>query len=47
MVVVAHEIARIMYFMLVRGDLYRGENRGLTERKTKSMSKRALDGLRS
>ena len=24
----AHEIARIMYFMLVRGELYRGENRG-------------------
>jgi len=46
-VAVAHEMARIMYFMLVRGEPYRGENRGLTERKLKSMSKRALDGLRN
>ncbi len=27
-VAVAHEMARIMYFMLVRGEPYRGENRG-------------------
>jgi len=46
-VAVAHEMARIMYFMLVREEPYRGENRGLTERKLKSMSKRAFDGLRS
>jgi transposase len=46
-VAVAHEMARIMYFMLVRGEPYRGENRGLTERKLKNMSKRALDGLRN
>jgi len=46
-VAVAHEMARIMYFMLVRGEPYRGENRGLTERKLKNRSKRALDGLRN
>jgi transposase len=44
---VAHEMARIMYFMLSRGEPYWGENRGLTERKLKSMSKRAYDGLRN
>ena len=32
-VAVAHEMARILYFMLVRNEPYRGENRGLTERK--------------
>jgi transposase len=46
-VAVAHEMARIMYFMLVRGEPYRGENRGLTERKLKNMGKRAYDGLRN
>ena len=46
-VAVAHEMARIMYFMLVREEPYRGENRGLTERKLKNMGKRALDGLRN
>jgi hypothetical protein len=46
-VAVAHEMARIMYFMLVREEPYWGENRGLTERKLKSMSKKALDGLRN
>ena len=46
-VAVAHEMARIMYFMLVRGEPYRGENRGLTERKLKNMSRRAFDGLRN
>ena len=46
-VAVAHEMARIMYFMLVRGEPYRGENRGLTERKLKSMGKKAFDGLRN
>jgi hypothetical protein len=44
-VAVAHEMARIMYFMLSRSESYRGENRGLTERKLKSMRKRAFDGL--
>ena len=46
-VAVAHEMARIMYFMLVRGEPYRDMNRGLVERKLKSISKRALDGLRN
>ena len=46
-VAVAHEMSRIMYFMLVRGEPYRGENRGLTERKLKSLGKKAFDGLRN
>ena len=46
-VAVAHEMARIMYYMLCRGEPYRDMNRGLTERKLKSMSKRAYDGLRN
>ena len=43
----AHEMARIMYFMLSRDEPYRGENRGLTERKLKNMSKKAFNGLRN
>ena len=46
-VAVAHEMARIMYFMLVRGEPYRESNVGLTERKLKCLGKRAFDGLRS
>jgi hypothetical protein len=46
-VAVAHEMARIVYFMLVRGEPYRGENRGLTERELKNMGARALNGLRN
>ncbi len=46
-VAVAHEMARIMYFMLVREEPYRGENRGLTERKLKGMGKKAFNGLRN
>jgi hypothetical protein len=46
-VAVAHEMARIIYFMLVRCEPYRGENRGLTERKLKNMGKRAFNGLRN
>jgi hypothetical protein len=46
-VAVAHEMARIMYYMLVRDEPYRESNRGLTERKLKSLSKRAFDGLRN
>jgi len=34
-------------WMLSRGEPYRGENRGLTERKLKSMGKKAFDGLRN
>jgi len=47
MVAVAHEMARIVYFMLRKDEPYRGENRGLTERKLKNMSVRALNGLRN
>ena len=46
-VAVAHEMARIMYYMLSRGEPYRGENRGLTERKLKSLGKKAFEGLRN
>lgn len=46
-VAVAHEMARIMYFMLVRGESYGDADRGLIERKLKNMSKRAYDGLRN
>jgi len=35
-----------MYFMLSRGEPYRGENRGLTERKLKGLGKKAFNGLR-
>ncbi len=45
-VAVAHERARIIFFMLSRGEPYRESNPGLTERKLKGMSKRAYDGLR-
>jgi hypothetical protein len=33
--------------MLVREEPYRGENRGLTERKLENIGKRALDSLRN
>jgi transposase len=43
----AHEMARIMYFMLSRDEPYRDADGGLVERKLKNMSKKALDGLRN
>ena len=46
-VAVAHEMIRIVFFMLKRKEAYRGENRGLTERKFKSLERRALSGLRN
>ena len=46
-VAVAHEMARIIYFMLKRNEPYRGMREGLTERKIKDMESRALRGLRS
>jgi transposase len=46
-VAVAHEMARIMYFMLSRDEPYRDANGGLVERKLKSMSRKAMDGLRN
>jgi transposase len=46
-VAVAHEMARIIFFMLKRNEPYRGMNRELMERKLKSMERRALNGLRN
>ena len=46
-VAVAHEMARIIYYMLKRNEPYRGQNKGLTERKLKAMERRALRGLRN
>jgi hypothetical protein len=39
-------MARIIFFMLKRGEPYRGVSRGLWERKLMRMEKRALNGLR-
>jgi len=46
-VAVAHEMIRIIFYMLKRGEAYRGEDRKVTERKLKSMERRALNGLRN
>jgi len=46
-VAVAHEMIRIVFFMLKRGEAYRGEDRGMTERKLKSLERLALNGLRN
>jgi hypothetical protein len=46
-VAVAHEMARIIFFMLSRDESYRGENRGLVERKLKNMTPPPLVGLRN
>ena len=46
-VAVAHEMIRICYFMLKRNEAYRGENRGMTVRKLKSLERKALNGLRN
>ncbi|MCX6655283.1 MAG: IS110 family transposase [Candidatus Bathyarchaeota archaeon] len=46
-VAVAHEMARIMYFMLSRNETYRGADVGLVERKLKDMDGRAMIGLRN
>jgi len=45
LVAVAHEMIRIVYFMLKRNEPYRGENVELTTRKLKSMKYRASIGL--
>ena len=45
--VVAHEIIRTIFYMLKRGEAYRGENRRVTERKFKSRERKALNGLRN
>lgn len=44
-VAVAHEMARIIYFMLARDEPYCGGDVGRIERKLKSMCKVAFDGL--
>jgi transposase len=46
-VAVAHEMMRIVYFMLKRNEPYRGENVELTVKKLKRLESRALIGLRS
>lgn len=45
--VVAHEMIRIVFYMLKMGEAYRGENRGVTERRLRSMERRAVNGLRN
>jgi transposase len=44
---VAHEMARVMYYMLKRGEAYRGVRVELWERKLKRMEKNAVIGLRN
>jgi transposase len=46
-VAVAHEMARIIYFMLTRNEPYRGADVGLVERKLKNMNRKAMIGLRN
>ncbi len=43
---VAHEMARVMYYMLKRGEPYRGVRAELWERKLKRLERNALVGLR-
>ena len=45
-VAVAHEMIRIVFYMLKRGETYRGERKGVTERKLKNLERMALNGLR-
>ena len=47
MVSVAQEMICIIYYMLKRGEAYPGENRRMTERKLKSMERKASNGLRN
>jgi len=44
-VAVAHEMLRIVYFMLKRNEPYRGENRGLSWRKLKKLERESTVGL--
>ena len=46
-VAVAHEMVRIIYWMLKRNEPYRGERKPLTERKLKALRRRALNGLQN
>jgi len=45
-IAVAHEMLRIVYFMLKRMEPYRGEDRVLSLRKLKGLERVALVGLR-
>ena len=44
-VAVAHEILRIIYYMLKRNEPYRGEKRELSGRKFMRLERKALSGL--
>jgi transposase len=44
-VAVAHEMLRIVWFMLKRGEPYRGGRKGLSERKLKRLERLACSGL--
>ncbi|MGC8936725.1 MAG: hypothetical protein ACP5KV_05105 [Candidatus Methanomethylicaceae archaeon] len=44
-VAVAHEMLRIVYYMLKRNEPYRGERRCLSMRKFKRLERKALFGL--
>jgi hypothetical protein len=44
-VAVAHEMLRIVYFMLKKNESYRGEKRDLSWRKLKSLKRYASVGL--
>jgi transposase len=46
-VAVAHEMLRIVWFMLRRGAPYRGGRKGLSERKLKRLERLACSGLRA
>jgi hypothetical protein len=44
-VAVAHEMLRIVYFMLKRNEPYRGEKRDLSWRKLNSLERKGIVGL--
>jgi hypothetical protein len=44
-VAVAHEMLRIVYFMLKRNESYRGEKRDLSLRKLKRLERKSIVGL--
>jgi len=46
-VAVAHEMLRVVWFMLKRGEPYRGEKRGLSWRKLKRLERVALGGFQA
>lgn len=46
-VAVAHEMLRVVWFMLKRNESYRGEKRGLSKRKLKRLERVALTGFQA